>query len=96
VIKIGNCYTYINYRFFSLLSQLANCGSCKAGHEWLLNSTDWPIDSLVTNNKKIVCKNCIDWLLHEDSDLNSSAAALAYVLTRYKVGVVCLQSVIIM
>ncbi|KAK2189925.1 hypothetical protein NP493_93g01037 [Ridgeia piscesae] len=69
----------------TLAKTLANCGSCKAGHEWLLNSTDWPIDSLVTNNKKIVCKNCIDWLLHEDSDLNSSAAALAYVLTRYKI-----------
>lgn len=69
----------------TLVQTLANCGSCKTGHKWLLNTTDWPIDSHVTNNRKIVCNSCIHWLLHEDSDLNSSAAALAFVLTRHKV-----------
>ncbi|KAI0214741.1 hypothetical protein LSAT2_000130 [Lamellibrachia satsuma] len=69
----------------SLAQTLANCGSCKAGHEWLLNTTDWPIDSHITNNGKIVCNSCIHWLLHENSELNSAAAALAFALTRHKV-----------
>ncbi|CAH1794828.1 unnamed protein product [Owenia fusiformis] len=68
-----------------LLRIMSNCCSCKLGCDWLTETTDWPLDDLLTSNHKITSDCCVSAILNSSTDFQLTGSIWAFNLSVNKV-----------